>query len=439
MKKTLLFGTLLLVGLIACKPKYEAPEADAGELDPSRFVMIGGSHSAGFMDDALYYDGQQASVANLISIQLSDVGGGAFYQALMNPNSVGINLQGLSRTKLGYKTDCVGVSSLSPVRLASAGDVNAWNDHLYNAAQPFGNYSIPGMAIQQVNEIGYGDALNVNYNPFFKRMAQTANSSVLGDAMSVNPTTFAMMLGIEDVLPYVKKGASSGSMTSTSDFELAYQNMLTTVTINGAKGVITTIPDVTDFPYFTTIPYNGLNLDAAKAASLNQIYNPLGYSFVVGANPFMIEDPSAGAFGVRPMQPGELLLLSIPLDSVKCNQMGSIYPFRNEFVLTLDEIAAIRTQINEYNAVIYSLAQDHSIAVADIRSKVDALTTGLVYNGITMSSKFVSGGAYSLDGIHFNPRGSAIMANEIIKALNKTYKANIKQVNAVSYGATDFP
>lgn len=439
MKKTLLFGTLLLVGLIACKPKYEAPEADAGELDPSRFVMIGGSHSAGFMDDALYYDGQQASVANLISIQLSDVGGGAFYQALMNPNSVGINLQGLSRTKLGYKTDCVGVSSLSPVRLASAGDVNAWNDHLYNAAQPFGNYSIPGMAIQQVNEIGYGDALNVNYNPFFKRMAQTANSSVLGDAMSVNPTTFAMMLGIEDVLPYVKKGASSGSMTSTSDFELAYQNMLTTVTSNGAKGVITTIPDVTDFPYFTTIPYNGLNLDAAKAASLNQIYNPLGYSFVVGANPFMIEDPSAGAFGVRPMQPGELLLLSIPLDSVKCNQMGSIYPFRNEFVLTLDEIAAIRTQINEYNAVIYSLAQDHSIAVADIRSKVDALTTGLVYNGITMSSKFVSGGAYSLDGIHFNPRGSAIMANEIIKALNKTYKANIKQVNAVSYGATDFP
>lgn len=323
--------------------------------------------------------------------------------------------------------------------MASAGDINAWNDNLYNAAQPFGNYSIPGMAIQQVNEIGYGDALNVNYNPFFKRMAQTANSSVLGDAMSVNPTTFALMLGIEDVLPYVKKGASTGSMTSTTDFETAYQTILTTLTSNGAKGVVTTIPDVTDFPYFTTIPYNGLNLDAAKAASLNQIYNPLGYSFVVGANPFMIEDPSAGAFGVRPMQPGELLLLSVPLDSVKCNQMGSIYPFRNEFVLTLDELATIQSQINEYNTAIYSLAQDHSLAVADIRSKVAALTTGFVYNGITMSSKFVSGGAYSLDGLYFNPRGSAIMANEIIKALNSKYKANIKQVNAVAYGATYFP
>lgn len=439
MKRTLLFGTLLLVGLIACKPKYEAPEADAGELDPSRFVMIGGGHSAGYMDDALYYDGQQASIANLISMQLGEVGGGTFYQALMQSNSVGINLQGLSRTKLGYKTDCLGVSSLSPVRLASAGDINAWNDNLYNAAQPFGNYSIPEMAIQQVNQIGYGDALNVNYNPFFKRMAQTANSTVLSDAMTANPSTFALMLGIEDVLPYVKKGASTGSMTSTANFEIAYQTILTSLTINGAKGVVTTIPDVTDFPYFTTIPYNGLNLDAAKAASLNQIYNPLGFSFVVGANPFMIEDPSAGAFGVRPMQPGELLLLSVPLDSVKCYQMGSIYPLRNEFVLTLDELADIRTQINAYNASIYSLAQNNQLAVADIRAKVAALTTGFVYNGISMSSKFVSGGAYSLDGLYFNPRGSAIMANEIIKALNTKYKANIKQVNAVTYGATYFP
>jgi hypothetical protein len=270
-------------------------------------------------------------------------------------------------------------------------------------------------------------------------MAQTANSTVLGDAMTVNPSTFALMLGIEDVLPYVKKGASTGSMTATADFEIAYQTILSALTMNGAKGVVTTIPDVTDFPYFTTIPYNGLNLDEAKAASLNAIYNPLGFSFVVGANPFMIEDPSAGAFGVRPMQPGELLLLSVPLDSVKCYQMGSIYPLRNEFVLTLDELAAIRAQINAYNTSIYSLAQDNQLAVADIRSKVAALTTGFVYNGISMSSKFVSGGAYSLDGLYFNPRGSAMMANEIIKALNTKYKANIKQVNAVTYGATYFP
>ena len=81
----------------------------------------------------------------------------------------------------------------------------------------------------------------------------------------------------------------------------------------------------------------------------------------------------------------------------------------------------------------------NQLAVADIRAKVAALTTGFVYNGISMSSKFVSGGAYSLDGLYFNPRGSAIMANEIIKALNTKYKANIKQVNAVTYGATYFP
>jgi hypothetical protein len=105
----------------------------------------------------------------------------------------------------------------------------------------------------------------------------------------------------------------------------------------------------------------------------------------------------------------------------------------------LHELADIRAQINAYNASIYSLAQNNQLAVADIRARVAALTTGFVYNGITMNSKFVSGGAYSLDGLYFNPRGSAIMANEIIKALNSKYKANIKQVNAVAYGATYFP
>ena len=54
----------------SCKPKYEKPETSAGELNSSRFVMIGGSHTAGYMDDALYYEGQQYSIANLLSTQL---------------------------------------------------------------------------------------------------------------------------------------------------------------------------------------------------------------------------------------------------------------------------------------------------------------------------------------------------------------------------------
>jgi hypothetical protein len=56
-----------------------------------------------------------------------------------------------------------------------------------------------------------------------------------------------------------------------------------------------------------------------------------------------------------------------------------------------------------------------------------------------MSAKFVSGGAYSLDGIHLNARGNAVLANQFIKAINSKYKARIPAVNATATSAILFP
>lgn len=424
-------GTLTLG---SCKPKYKDPDTSAGDINAARFVMIGGSHTAGYMDDALYYNGQQYSIANMLSMQLQKVGSGAFNQPYMSDGSVGVSASGMARFKLGYKTDCLGVTSLSPVRLAPSGDMSGLGTNVYSASQPFGNFGIPGMTVTAVNVPSYGSA-----NPFFARMNSSSNTSVLADATLSDPTCFALFLGIEDMLPYVQGGAKNGSMTSTATFAAAYEQIVMTLTANGAKGVVSLIPDITEMPYFTTIPYNGLNLTPDKVTALNNIYNPIGISFQEGPNGFMIEDPGAGAFNVRHMEPGELMLLSTPLDSVKCNSMGSVFPFRDEFVLTHDELTEIRNQIAEYNAVITSIANSYNLALAQPNAIVKKLQTGITYNGVAMSAKFVSGGAYSLDGIHFNPRGNAIIANEFIRALNSKYEAKIPSVNAINYPSIIFP
>jgi hypothetical protein len=424
-------GTLTLS---SCKPKYKVPETSAGELDPSRFVMIGGSHTAGYMDDALYYDGQQYSIANLLSNQLQKVGAGAFNQPYMPSNSVGVSGSGMSRFKLGYKTDCLGVTALSPVRLAANGDVAALNANVYNASQPFGNFGVPGMTVTMVNVPSYG-----TYNPFFARMSSSGSTSVLNDALASDPTCFALFVGIEDILPYAQGGASSGIYINPATFSVAYEQLVVSMIGNGRKGVLSLIPDVTEMPYFTTIPWNGLNLTPDKVASLNTIYNPIGISFQEGPNGFMIQDPGAGAFNVRHMVEGELVLLSTPLDSVKCNSMGSVFPFRDQLVLTLDELTEIRGLIAQYNAAISAIAQNYNLALAKPNELVTKMQTGMVYNGITLSTKFVSGGAFSLDGIHFNPRGNAIITNEFIRALNAKYNAKIPAVNAVSYPSVIFP
>ena len=196
---------------------------------------------------------------------------------------------------------------------------------------------------------------------------------------------------------------------------------------------------MTDFPYFTTIPYNGLTLDADNAQTMNNVYNPIGLSFVEGDNPFAIACNCNAPYNVRKMEEGELILLSIPLDSVKCNGMGSIVPIPDKYVLTLAEITEIQTKLDAYNTVIRQLAATYGLAVAERGELISELKSGLTYNGINMTTEFVSGGAFSLDGRNLNPKGQALLANKFIAAMNATYNAAIPYADVTKYDGNLFP
>ena len=421
------------LGITSCKPKFEEPEMSAGEINPTRFVMVGGAHTAGYMDDALYFDGQENSLANLIAGQLEKVGGGSFYQPLVSANSVGVNLNGLSKLKLGYKTDCENVVSLSPLRVAATGDLSIWSDNLYNANSHFGNYGVPGLKVS--------DAFTANYaaqNNYFNRMKSAVSASVMEDAMAQNPTFFSLFLGLDDVMAYAKAGGKGQTLPTALEFQTDYTAVVEELISSGAKGVLATIPDVTEMPYFNTIPWNGLTLDAANTALLNSNFNPLFY-YSEGSNPFLIVDSTANEFFQRQVQPNELMLLSLPLDSVKCNLMGVFVPIRDEFVLDQSEIQLLRTRLAQYNNAIISIANQYNLALVRVDEFCSNLKTGFTYNGVSMSAKFVSGGAYSIDGIHFNAKGNALLANEFIKSINLNYKSRIPQLNSNAFNATLFP
>lgn len=419
---------------VACKPKERETDFSAGDLNLSNFVAIGGTSTSGFMDDALYRDGQENSLGAILSNQFQIVGGGAFYQPLVAESSVGINADNLAQLILGYKTDCLNVTSLSPIRKAASGDASLFTELLFDGAKPFGNYGIPGFYMAYAFSPAYS-----NQNNFFKRMASSTSATVIGDALNSSPTFFSLYVGLDEIMTYAKAGGKNASLLTESQFQVLYSPIIDQVTLVTNQGVVSTLPDVTNMPYFNTIPYDGLNLDEASAASLNAIYNPIGLSFVVGKNAFVIQDASAGAFGVRQMVPGEKILLSVPLDSVKCNKMGSIFPFRDEFVLTLDEVNSIKNSTDLYNTYISAKAAEKGVALAETALFYQSLTSGIVFNGISLNPKFVSGGAYSLDGINLNPRGNALLANEFIKAINAKYKSNIPTVDATLYRGVIFP
>lgn len=433
--RTIYFLFITLV-FLACNPKFIEPEADKGAIDASNYVALGSSMSAGYSDGALYDEAQENSYVNLLAEQLKLIGGGEFKIPYIQ-SSIGIGNANNARSVLGNRTDCQGVVSVGPVKVAPQGDAASLTANVYNSAGPFNNMAVPDVKIIDMDLNGYTNA-------FYQRMASGSTSSILSDAIAKSPTFFSVELGLYDVLKYALKGASdyitpvSGS--AGVGFEASLNNIINKLTINGAKGVVANIPSIKSMAYFNTIAWNALKLDSLTAANLNLYYGALNssFSFSTGNNGFIIQDASQ-FLGFRQAKEGELILLNVPLDSVKCHKWGSLIPIPDRYVLTEQEINTIETAINDYNVIIKNTAEAKGLAFVDIHSFFNKIKSGFVYNGVTINASFVSGGAYSLDGLNLTARGNALLANEFIKSINNKYQSSIPLLDAMKYPAVIFP
>src|SRR5690606_24937959 len=116
---------------------------------------------------------------------------------------------------------------------------------------------------------GYG-ALN----PYFGRMASSATATLLGDAVSQNPSFFTLSeIGGNDVLGYATSGGTGvyqlgnfnpatyggNDITDPNVFAASFEAAVVALTSNGAKGVVTNVPYITSLAHFTTVPHNPLS------------------------------------------------------------------------------------------------------------------------------------------------------------------------------------
>lgn len=96
--------------------------------------------------------------------------------------------------------------------------------------------------------------------------------------------------------------------------------------------------------------------------------------------------------------------------------------------------------VNFYNKTIKAVAASKGIAIVGMYSFLNNIKAhGLVTDGITLTSNFISGGIFSLDDVHLTPRDYAIVADQFIKAINLQYNLNIPLANIAGYRAVKFP
>jgi len=428
MKKYILnsFIAAAILFTAACKPEIETPAGTtAGQANFSKYIAVGNSLTSGYADGGLYLEGQKVAYPNLIAAKMSSVAGGAFTSPFFNED----RLNGSGYISLTALVN--GTPTLTPVTDKLA--IRDAAKHLDKYSGEIQNLGIPGMRV----DLSFDPTLTFSAaNPFFERLltdAQVGKTNYFQYIQGRNHTFFSIWLGNNDVLGYALNGAVTVAgdpttvLTDKVTFSSLYANLLNALTAGGQKGIVATIPDVTAIPYFNTVKPS-LLLAAAKASNpaAQAVFIQTGTGAVrVATDEDLIRLPfqSAGLFGQGTIPYG----------------LHPLNPIASNWVLDKDEVIKVKDYVNSYNSSIKSIATSKGLAIADTYAYFNQVKAGVLVQGIGINAAFISGGAFSLDGIHLTPRGNAVIANVFIDAINAKYGSTIPTVDVTQYRGVKFP
>lgn len=426
-----------LIWLSACKPEVHAPKPSSGTANFSRYISIGNSLTAGFADGGLYRAGQMNSYPSIIAQQMQQAGGGTFTQPLFSADQA--NGSGYL-TLTGFNPDGTPITTPVTSNLAIRNVLNVpgfGNVTLYSKyTGDINNYGVPGIKLQQITYAPYG-----NLNGYFERLLagdSPTNTTPYLQFVTAKPFTFfSNWLGNNDALLYATSGGAGDVLTDKQTFAYLYNLLITTMTANGAKGVVATVPDVTSIPYFSTVTVPAV-LGAVQKA------NPQVQALYINAL------VSGSTYAPRAATAKDLLILTFPTSKIGqpvTTPYGTLpygltpyTPIDNQYVLDENEVALTEDYVTFYNSTIKSIAQSKGLAVFDAYTFLQGIKEhGIVEQGVSLNANYISGGIFSLDGIHLTPRGYAMVANEFIKAINKQYGSTVPLVDIANYSGVKFP
>ena len=407
-------------------------------INVSNYVAIGDSITSGYMDGALCYYGQMHNYAFLLAKQLKEIGSNSFHQPLIPPQSIGLGFVGNSCLER-KKIDTNGATTISYI--APVGDLSIVTQNIFDAKKPFQNLGIPGIKATHVPTPTYGNPQNGegNFNPFFTRIASNPfTTSILNDAIIQNPSFFSLFLGNNDALAYALSGATENSITPLEGdvgvgFKSSMEFIIQNLTKNKAKGVIANLPGLDTTSYFRTIPYNALILTYSEASELQKKYEHGLFNLKVGKNAFIFQEMLNDSGHIRQLKKGEYILMDILLDPQKESYLTGKNPIPKKYVLTLDEIETIESQLAQYNQCIQELATQYNLAFVDTNQILKIRSADRVYNPTNFNFFYKMGGVFSLDGLHPNAYGHALLANEMIRQINITYNCAVPLLNTEEY------
>jgi lysophospholipase L1-like esterase len=429
--------SLILLASTSCmKTDFDEFESTQGTANFSTVISVGDSYTQGFQDGGLHneFGQQQNSYPSIIAQQM----GANFVQPLVSGTGSGyMHLEYRNGEIAVIKNYDHKINNNDPQAIDYDPTYTTWGDKTIK----YNNLGVGGLNVRNIIARNTTEALEYHIYLGTSAPAPLAWNGVAGGPISSygrfldfgtisnrieyiehvknsNATFFTNWLGINDAMGWAKSGgdAKSGAaaLTDASEFREKYDTLLDVFQNMGAQGVCATIFDFTESPLFTTITLEAVDKD---------IWIKEGADTTI----------------IRKAVPEDLMLLSA-LSLIKEGVGLTVgNPLPHQHVLDKDEKIIVKNHINILNNEIRLSANAHGFPVVDMYNFMNGLTSGMVFDGVNYSTKFIEGGAYSLDGLHPNTRGNAIIANEFIRVINENYKSSLRPVAVNEYRGIIFP
>lgn len=458
MKKIInVFFSLSLIALVfvGCESRTTLtapPAVSTGSADFTRFVTIGNSITAGYQSGALYASAQQNAYGNLIALQV----GTNFAMPLYSDPGTGGRMEVQSAD---LKTGVVVLKN----NTAAGAPINL------TYAAPYNNLGVPGALLYDVlNATNSTDCFSGKYylkpNPMFDLILRNSSlnlGSQFAQAKAQHPTLVTLWIGNNDVLGYATQGGYTALLTPSANFDGLYRALADSLKSLNTKVVVANIPDVTAIPFFNTVgptlalkagwKANGLQgffyqKHGASTVDPTAVVDSVG--LLTGKVDLTLPASSYTPYLGQPTGkwyrdvaaskglPLAVVLAAsiVGLDTTKPFGFHPQNPFPDALTLDADEITTAKNATADFNKSIDSIATNRGFAVLNVNAFFNGIRArdfagGSYYNGIKFTTGYITGGLFTLDGVHPSNQAHAIIANEFIKVINAKWGASIPLIN----------
>ena len=406
---------------------------DMGEIVKSgekvNMVAIGGSMTAGFRNGGLYRAGQMTAYPNLVARQMGITD---FQSPLFGENEAnGTGYVQLIDDGSKYPTWREVTNNKATLKAGSPPELSKYEGGILN------NYAVPEGGLDMIfskiacdNCTFYNGKSWTNGIVFASRMSPSPidikKVSLLDQMKKRNVNFFIAEDDFDKFLYSVKDDV----MNSLSGYGSYFVNTrqgnfpkdiksLMSENVGASKGVVFTFPIITDLAYFNWYSVVELKDKANSLTITTERYNRK-----------IILDKMSN-FILKPTPTVDALFKNLKKgDNISTTLSKSD-------LLEEQETISCTNKVREYNSMIRQKAKDANLALVDL----EKIYAQMNINSYLSSDGFkVTGGGrgnfFSSDGIYPSAIGQAVIANEVIKSINSTYKSNIPLINLNDYSKT---